>query len=42
MKAAAQHLDLDAILDRVAEFQAPNESQDDCTLVDLHYNGVSE
>jgi serine phosphatase RsbU (regulator of sigma subunit) len=42
MIAAAQHLDLDAILDRVAEFQAPNESQDDCTLVDLHYNGVSE
>jgi serine phosphatase RsbU (regulator of sigma subunit) len=41
MTAAAQHLDLDDILDRVAEFQAPNEPQDDCTLVDIHYKGVS-
>ena len=33
----AQHLDLDGILDHVARFQAPNEAQDDCTLVEVCY-----
>jgi serine phosphatase RsbU (regulator of sigma subunit) len=31
--------DLDAILDRVAAFQAPNAAQDDCTLVEVRYLG---
>src|ERR1039457_6555026 len=33
----AQHLDLDGILDHLARFQAPNEAQDDCTLVEVCY-----
>jgi sigma-B regulation protein RsbU (phosphoserine phosphatase) len=29
--------DIDAILDRVAMFQAPNPAQDDCTLLEVQY-----
>ena len=37
---AVVHLtSLDAILDHVAKFQAPNEAQDDWTLVDIRYEG---
>ena len=39
---AALHLqDLDAILDRVDEFQKPNLPQDDCTLLEIRYTGAS-
>jgi sigma-B regulation protein RsbU (phosphoserine phosphatase) len=33
------HLDVDGILDHVARFQAPNQAQDDCTLVEVRYTG---
>jgi phosphoserine phosphatase RsbU/P len=33
-------LDVDGILDHVARFQAPNEAQDDCTLVEVRYMGL--
>ncbi len=42
MIVIAQHLNLDAILEHVVEFQAPNEAQDDCTLVELRYRGAPE
>jgi serine phosphatase RsbU (regulator of sigma subunit) len=38
----ADYADLDAILDRVAAFQAPNPAQDDCTLVEVRYLGKPE
>jgi serine phosphatase RsbU (regulator of sigma subunit) len=31
---------LDAILERVSKFQAPNESQDDLTLLEIRYGGT--
>lgn len=31
--------DLDSILDQVFRFSAPNEAQDDCTLVEVRYTG---
>jgi serine phosphatase RsbU (regulator of sigma subunit) len=30
---------MNQILDLVAKFQANNEAQDDCTLVEVRYNG---
>jgi len=35
-------LDVDSILDYVAKFSAPNEAQDDCTLVEVRYTGGLE
>jgi len=35
----AAGLDVDGILEHVARFQAPNEAQDDCTLVEVRYTG---
>jgi sigma-B regulation protein RsbU (phosphoserine phosphatase) len=35
----APHNGLDAILDHVTKFQAPNEAQDDCTLMEIRYVG---
>lgn len=35
----ALHQDMNQILDLVAKFQANNEAQDDCTLVEVRYNG---
>jgi serine phosphatase RsbU (regulator of sigma subunit) len=35
----AQHQDLNGILDTVAKFQANNQPQDDCTLVEIRYSG---
>lgn len=37
--AIAHRDDVAGILASVAEFQAPNEAQDDCTLVGIHYKG---
>lgn len=31
--------DIDAILDRIKNFQAPNLAQDDCTLLKIKYTG---
>lgn len=40
---AVLHLqDLDEILERVSNFQKPNLSQDDCTLLEIRYTGTSE
>jgi sigma-B regulation protein RsbU (phosphoserine phosphatase) len=39
LHVAAHYDNLDAILDRVANFQAPRLSQDDCTLLELRYTG---
>ena len=36
---AALHQDLNEILDSVSKFQANNEAQDDCTMVEVRYNG---
>ncbi|MDE3187946.1 MAG: SpoIIE family protein phosphatase [Acidobacteriota bacterium] len=38
----ASYEDVAEILDSVARFQAPNEAQDDCTLVAIQYNGLPE
>ncbi|MGB7548735.1 MAG: SpoIIE family protein phosphatase [Terracidiphilus sp.] len=35
----ARTLDLNGILDHVVKFSAPNEAQDDCTLVQVNYIG---
>jgi serine phosphatase RsbU (regulator of sigma subunit) len=35
----AVHQDLNEILKTVAKFQANNEAQDDCTMVEVRYNG---
>jgi serine phosphatase RsbU (regulator of sigma subunit) len=35
----ALHQDLNQILDHVSKFQANNEAQDDCTMVEVRYNG---
>jgi len=35
-------LDVDGILDHVVRFSAPNQSQDDCTLVEVRYTGLGE
>lgn len=32
-------LDLNGLLDHVARYSAPNEAQDDCTLVEVRYCG---
>ena len=37
LSEVAHHEDIDAILDRVAKFQAPNPAQDDITLIDVRY-----
>jgi phosphoserine phosphatase RsbU/P len=37
--AIAHHDDVGSILDQVAKFHAPNEAEDDCTLVDIQYTG---
>jgi serine phosphatase RsbU (regulator of sigma subunit) len=31
--------DLNEILETVSKFQANNEAQDDCTMVEVRYNG---
>ncbi len=36
----APHQDMNEILDIVAKFQANNEAQDDCTLVEVRYSGA--
>ncbi|MDR3414293.1 MAG: PP2C family protein-serine/threonine phosphatase, partial [Formivibrio sp.] len=38
----ARTLDLNAILDHVVRFSAPNEAQDDCTLVQASYTGAAQ
>jgi serine phosphatase RsbU (regulator of sigma subunit) len=38
--ALVPHVDLNGILDHVARFQAPNQAQDDCTLVEVVYTGA--
>ena len=42
LRALAPACDLEAILRRVAAFQAPNSAEDDCTLLQIHFKGVSE
>ncbi|MGD0629650.1 MAG: SpoIIE family protein phosphatase [Terracidiphilus sp.] len=37
--AAHRHREIDAILDRVGKFHAPQPAQDDCTLVEVRYTG---
>ncbi len=37
--AAHRHREIDAILDCVGKFHAPNPAQDDCTLVEIRYTG---
>jgi len=39
LNAVAPLSDLDAILDHVAKFHAPNPAQDDCTLLEIRYTG---
>jgi phosphoserine phosphatase RsbU/P len=39
LNAIAHYEDIDAILNHVANFQAPNEAQDDCTLLEICYTG---
>jgi serine phosphatase RsbU (regulator of sigma subunit) len=39
LSAAARDEDIDAILDQLARFQAPNHAQDDCTLLEIRYLG---
>jgi phosphoserine phosphatase RsbU/P len=41
LNGIAKHEDVEAILDHVAKFQAPNASQDDCTLVEIRYFGAA-
>jgi serine phosphatase RsbU (regulator of sigma subunit) len=42
LSEVAPHQDMNQILDLVARFQANNEAQDDCTLVEVRYNGARE
>jgi sigma-B regulation protein RsbU (phosphoserine phosphatase) len=39
---AVHNLDVDGMLDRVVRFSAPNQAQDDCTLVQIRYTGGQE
>jgi len=39
LSAVAHYADLGLILDEVAKFHAPNEAQDDCTLVEIRFIG---
>jgi phosphoserine phosphatase RsbU/P len=39
LSAVAHYEDIDAILDHVAKFQAPNPAQDDITLIEVRYAG---
>lgn len=39
LRDIALRQDLNEILDTVAKFQANNEAQDDCTMVEVRYNG---
>jgi serine phosphatase RsbU (regulator of sigma subunit) len=39
LHAIANHENVDAILDHVMSFQAPNLAQDDCTLLGIRYTG---
>ena len=39
LNTLAQCETLDAILDHVTKFQAPNLAQDDCTLMEIRYLG---
>jgi len=39
LHAIANHENVDAILDQVVSFQAPNLAQDDCTLLGIRYTG---
>jgi phosphoserine phosphatase RsbU/P len=39
LSSIALHQDLNEILDTVSKFQANNEAQDDCTMVEVRYNG---
>ena len=39
LNAVAHYEDIDAIIDRVNSFQAPNPAQDDCTLLKIRYTG---
>jgi len=39
LSEVAHYEDIDAFLDRVAKFQAPNPAQDDITLIDVRYAG---
>jgi phosphoserine phosphatase RsbU/P len=40
LSTVAYFEDIDAILRHVADFQAPNPAQDDCTLLEIRYTGV--
>jgi len=40
LSAIAHYKNLDAILDHVAKFHAPNPAQDDCTLLEIRYVGL--
>jgi len=42
LNSVAHYRDIEEILDHVAKFCAPNPAQDDCTLVEIRYNGVGE
>jgi serine phosphatase RsbU (regulator of sigma subunit)/pSer/pThr/pTyr-binding forkhead associated (FHA) protein len=39
LSGVALQMDMNGILDKVAKFQANNEPQDDCTLVEVRYSG---
>lgn len=39
LNEVAFQMDMNGILDKVAKFQANNEPQDDCTLVEVRYSG---
>lgn len=39
LSEVAFQMDMNGILDKVAKFQANNEPQDDCTLVEVRYSG---
>jgi serine phosphatase RsbU (regulator of sigma subunit) len=39
LNAVAHYENIDAIVDRVKDFQAPNPAQDDCTLLKIRYTG---
>jgi phosphoserine phosphatase RsbU/P len=37
LNAIAHYDDVGSILDQVAKFHAPNEAEDDCTLIEIRY-----
>jgi serine phosphatase RsbU (regulator of sigma subunit) len=39
LNAVAHYENIDAIIDRVDNFHAPNPAQDDCTLLKIRYTG---